>query len=174
MTHPTDSDIGLDCSERDRRKVGIADYEVTSSEDELVTYGLGSCVGVTLFDKRATVAGLIHIKRPSIDDQNNSQRATFADSGIKLLCQKMNEKGAAQRRLEAKIVGGFTTWEFTFSDSGGSIGDRNVEQATETLAELGIPIIAKDVGGDSSRSLFFDGGSGALTIKMESDECYMI
>lgn len=143
--------------------IGIAEYQVTTTGAELSTHGLGSCVGVSLFDQRAGVAGLIHIKRPSQELNTHHAAAAFADSGIELLVEEMVVEGAVQRRLEAKMAGGSDICSFTRSEQ--SIGDRNVAQATATLDQLNIEIVEQDTGGDSARSLYFDGETGILRIK---------
>lgn len=154
--------------QQDRKKVSIADYKLTSSQAILVTYGLGSCLGISIFDNETEIAGLIHIKRPSRSDTNLTNKAAFADSGIKLLVEQMKKEGASTGEMKAKIAGGSDICGFTFSGDGSSIGERNIKQAEETLAECDIPVVDQDVGGDHSRTLRLDGASGILTIESES------
>lgn len=148
---------------QESHSIGIAEYRVTTTGAELSTHGLGSCVGISLFDGRAGVAGLIHIKRPSQDRSNDPNTAAFADSGIELLVEEMVVEGAAKRRLEAKLAGGSDICSFSQSEQ--SIGDRNVIQATATLERLDIEIVEQDTGGESARSLYLDGETGMLRIK---------
>src|SRR6056297_1247676 len=150
-------------SSEERLKVGIAEYEVTTSGADLTTSGLGSCLGIAMYDDGAGVAGLVHVMLPSADEVDDSNKAKFADTGIELLVEEMEREGAAKRRIEAKIAGGSDMLDF--SENGSGIGVRNTEQVEETLAEFGIPIVSRDVGGDHGRSLRLDGNSGDLTVK---------
>lgn len=143
--------------------IGIADYAVTTSGKTLTTNGLGSCLGVALIDAVAGVAGLIHIMRPAPDENEDISGAKFADPGIELLIDAMEQEGASQHRIEAKLAGGSNM--FSFSTTGANLGSRNVEQAERVLQDLGIPITGKDVGGNQARSLHFDGHSGQLTVE---------
>jgi chemotaxis protein CheD len=78
-----------------RRHVSIGEYAVTDAGCELITYGLGSCLGVALFDSNAGVAGLAHVKRPS-GSRRQSDDAVFADTGIRVLYSEMQSQGATR------------------------------------------------------------------------------
>lgn len=149
--------------QQERRKVGIAEYEVTTSGADLTTSGLGSCLGIAMYDDVAGVAGLVHVMLPSADEVEGTNKAKFADTGIELLIEEMEQEGASVRNIEAKVAGGSDMLDF--SENGSGIGVRNIEQVEETLAALDVPIISKDVGGDHGRSLRLDGNSGDLTVK---------
>lgn len=168
---PNDETVDL---QQNHQKVSIADYKLTSSQAILVTYGLGSCLGISIFDSEKEIAGLIHIKRPSRTDANQTNSAAFADSGIELLVEQMENEGASTGEMKAKVAGGSDICGFTFSEDGSSIGERNIKQAEETLADCGIPVVNRDVGGEHSRTLRLDGGSGILTIESESKTTRMI
>jgi chemotaxis protein CheD len=150
-------------SRQERLKVGIAEYEVTTSGANLTTSGLGSCLGIAMYDETAGVAGLVHIMLPSADEVDDTNEAKFADTGIELLVSEMERAGASTRHIEAKVAGGSDMLDF--SQNGSGIGVRNVEQVEETLDSLNIPIVSQDVGGDHGRSLKLDGNSGDLTVK---------
>ncbi|WP_136716788.1 chemotaxis protein CheD [Halorientalis salina] len=150
-------------SQQERLKVGIAEYEVTTSGANLTTSGLGSCLGIAMYDEAAGVAGLVHVMLPSADEVDDTNEAKFADTGIELLVSEMERAGASTRHIEAKVAGGSDMLDF--SQNGSGIGVRNVEQVEETLDSLNIPIVSQDVGGDHGRSLKLDGNSGDLTVK---------
>ena len=156
-----------------RRHVSLGGYAVTDTGCELVTYGLGSCLGIALFDSNAGVAGLAHVKRPSDPRGQTSDDAVFADTGIRALYSEMQSQGATRRNTVAKLVGGIDTANRTSLVCSG-IGERNIEQADATLAALGIMIVDRDVGGDTVRSVFLDGESGVLTIETACGDRYMI
>jgi len=153
--------------EPERDKVGIAEYDVTTSGATLTTSGLGSCLGIAMFDPEADVAGLIHVMLPSVDDADNDNAAKFADTGIELLVEEMEREGADCDRIRAKIAGGSDMLDF--SENGSGIGVRNVRQTEQTLADLDIPVVAEDVGGDYGRSLRFETASGDLVVKSANE-----
>jgi chemotaxis protein CheD len=145
----------------DRIKVGIADFAVGDSESTLSTSGLGSCVGIALYDPRAGVVGLAHAMLP--EGEGKSDVAKYVDTAIDALVDAMRNEGASQGRLVAKLAGGSTMFEFKSTDK--SVGDRNVDTARATLTALRIPIEAEDVGGGHGRSLELDGATGALHVR---------
>lgn len=152
----------------ERVKVGIAEYEVTNGNAELTTSGLGSCVGVALYDEETNTSGLIHVMLPSADEMQDGKPAKFADTGTELLIEEMEELGAKARNVVAKIAGGSDMLDF--SEGGSGIGDRNVEQVKETLDTHGIPIVGEDIGGDHGRSLRLESNTGALLVKSANKE----
>ena len=161
------SDDGPD-AEPDCVKVGIAEYEVTADDAELTTSGLGSCVGVALYDTETGAAGLVHVMLPVADEMDEGKAAKFADSGTQLLLDELRAIGANPATVEAKIAGGSDMLDF--SEGGSGIGDRNVEQVRETLATNDVPIVAEDVGGDHGRSLRLEAATGDLIVKSANRE----
>jgi len=155
------SDAPGEASEPDRHRVGIAEYAVSTTGATLTTSGLGSCVGVALYDERAGVAGLVHVMLPSATGPGE-EPAKFADTGTMLLVDELERAGASRRRLVAKMAGGSDMLDFS---TGASIGDRNVQQVRRTLADCDVPIVGEDVGGEYGRSLRLDGDTGTLVIR---------
>jgi len=154
-------------TEPERVKVGIAEYEVTTDGAELATSGLGSCLGVALVDPATGVAGLVHVMLPNAEEMDEDNPAKFADAGTELLIEELTDLGADVDTLEAKIAGGSDMLDF--SETGSSIGVRNVEQVRETLAEHDVPVIGEDVGGDYGRSLRLDTRTGELVVKSANE-----
>ncbi len=145
--------------------VGIAEYKVTHSPKKLMAYGLGSCVGVILYDLRAKVGGLAHIMLPS--SRLYTQKATpgkFADTAIDVLVSEMESLGCHQMDLFSKIVGGANMFS-SISQNPIPIGLRNVSAVREKLQERGIPILAEQVGGGQGRTVIFDIASGRVEIR---------
>lgn len=146
-------------------KIGIADMATCNPPDKVTTLGLGSCVGIVLYDPVSKKCGMVHVMLPdSTKIRNNSNIAKFADTGIKELYNRVIASGANKARLVAKIAGGATMF------SGNNvemlkIGDRNVEATKKALKELGIRIIAEDTGKDYGRTILFDPETAELTIK---------
>ncbi|MFB6083635.1 MAG: chemotaxis protein CheD [Halorientalis sp.] len=153
--------------EQERVKVGIAEYEVTTTEATLTTSGLGSCLGVALHDPEAGVAGLVHVMLPSADGIEDPNAAKYADTGIETLLAEMERAGADREHVRAKVAGGSDMLDF--SENGSGIGVRNMRQVEATLEEFDIPLVGEDVGGDHGRSLRFDGASGDLTVKSANE-----
>jgi len=150
-----------------RRRVGIADFAVTADGAVLSTSGLGSCLGVGLYDEGAGVAGLIHVMLPTAPtDAPNA--AKYADTGIETLLNAMVDEGATPQRVTAKLAGASAMFDFDSQDT--SIGDRNVTAARATLGRLGVSVVAEDVGGDSGRSIRFHGDSGTLSVSSDGTE----
>ncbi|MFB6122835.1 MAG: chemotaxis protein CheD [Haloferacaceae archaeon] len=145
-----------------RINVGIADWAVTDAGATLSTSGLGSCLGVALYDDVAGVAGLVHVMLPEADPSAENP-AKFTDSGIELLLREVVAAGASFDDVVAKLAGGSRMFEF--DSQARSIGERNVAVARETLELEGVPLVAEDVGGDYGRSLRLSGASGDLVVK---------
>ena len=146
--------------------VGISDLNVVKAPDVLVTYALGSCVGICLYDSMTKVAGLSHIMLPSSSLNNDTRQACrFADTAIVILVKKMEQAGASPRRLKAKIAGGAQMFTAISNSSISNIGQRNVAAVRETLGKLGIPIVADDTGKDFGRTLYFSAEDGSMRIK---------
>lgn len=147
-------------------KVGMADLNVCISPNAITTLGLGSCVGIVLYDPGKKIAGMVHVMLPdSTKIMNNSNKAKFADTGIDLLISQMIRQGVNQRALIAKIAGGAQMFAFSNNNEMMRIGDRNVEATKLKLKELGINIRAEDTGANYGRTIEFYPETGELYIK---------
>ncbi|KGX93149.1 chemotaxis protein CheD [Pontibacillus halophilus JSM 076056 = DSM 19796] len=148
-------------------KVGIADLQFVESPNTIRTSGLGSCVGIILFDERLKLGGMAHIMLP--DSKANRakpcNRAKYADTAIDDLFHKLLEKKAATYRLKAKIAGGAQMFAYASSSDVMRIGERNIEAVKEKLSQLKIPIVAEDTGGNSGRTIEFDPEDASLMIR---------
>lgn len=156
-------------------KVGMADLNVCTSPKALTTLGLGSCVGIVLFDPIRRIAGLVHVMLPdSTKIINNENKAKFADTGIDALISEMTKIGADRRVLIAKIAGGAQMFAFGNNNEMMRIGDRNVEATKVKLQQLGIMIKAEDTGLNYGRTIEFYPETGVLLIKSVGKELKMI
>lgn len=152
-------------------KVGMADLNVCTSPNALTTLGLGSCVGIVLFDPIRKIAGLVHVMLPdSTKILNNENKAKFADTGIDALIHEMVKIGAERRALIAKIAGGAQMFAFKNNNEMMRIGDRNVEATKLKLQQLGISIKAEDTGLNYGRTIEFYPETGILLIKSVGKE----
>lgn len=147
-------------------KVGMADLQIVESPQTISTLGLGSCVGVVLYDPEKKLAGLAHIMLPdSNNSKENTNKAKFADTAIPYLIELLLKKGAEKERLISKIAGGAQMFEFKGNNDIMKIGARNIKAVKENLNKLNINIVAEDVGGNYGRTIEFDTNTGKLIIK---------
>ena len=147
-------------------KVGMADLKVGRAPDTLTTLGLGSCIGLTLYDPVSKIGGLVHYMLPdSTKLKNNTNIAKFGDTGIRELLKQVLASGANQRRLVAKIAGGACMFEMSGLSSVGTVGARNAEAAKEILKELKIPLVAEDTGLNYGRTVELKCETGEYVIK---------
>lgn len=145
--------------------VGIGDFKVCRAPEVLVTYALGSCVGICLLDSVAKVGGLSHILLPEGAGNSNGALTPmkFADTALPMLVRQMELMGAQKSRMKAKIAGGATMFSVT-SDKF-NIGDRNVEAVKKFLRANYIPIIAEDTGLNYGRTQIFYTDTGVMEIR---------
>lgn len=149
----------------DTIRVGIADMGICRAPDRITTIGLGSCIGVVLYDPCAKICGLVHIMLPdSTKIKNNQNKLKFADTGVNCLLDELEKNGVARGSLKAKIAGGAKMFEFSSATDLGSIGEKNIEAVRETLKSLGIRIVSEDVGLNYGRTIVFDPETAELTI----------
>jgi chemotaxis protein CheD len=148
-------------------KVGMAQFKVASAPARMMTYALGSCVGIVLYDPVAKIGGLAHVMHPSSKRaQNNANRAKFVDTAVELMLSRMAKKGALRERIEAKIFGGARMFQQHSASPGVmQIGEENVRAARDELTRRNISIVAESTGGTRGRSVFFNVASGGVTVK---------
>jgi chemotaxis protein CheD len=146
-------------------KVGMADLKVGKSPDIITTLGLGSCIGLTLYDPVTKVGGMVHYMLPdSTKLSNNTNIAKFGDTGIQELYKQVVAAGANPRRLVAKIAGGACMFAATGATVR-NVGSRNIELARLMLKAMHIPLVAEDVGLNYGRTVELNCENGEYTIK---------
>ena len=147
-------------------KVGMADLKVGRNTDIITTLGLGSCIGIALYDPTTKIGGLAHIMLPdSTAIKNNSNIAKFADTGIEELLNQMIKLGARRKSIIAKIAGGAKMFEMSGLSSIGNVGERNAESSRNTLKKLGIRLLAEDTGLNYGRTVELYCENGKFLIK---------
>lgn len=147
-------------------KVGMADLNICRAPDVITTLGLGSCIGLTLYDPVSKIGGMVHYMLPdSTKVRNNNNIAKFGDTGIKELYKRVTAAGASKGRLVAKIAGGAKMFEVSGLSEVGNIGARNAEVAKKTLRELGVRLIAEDTGLNYGRTVELHCENGQFHIK---------
>jgi len=153
--------------------VGVADLVVSNdSSAEIVTYSLGSCLGVTVYDPVKKIGGLLHLMLP--DSKIDSAKAAtspfmFVDTGVPRLFHAAYNLGADRSRLVVKVAGGAQ-----LLDQQGvfNIGSRNIDALEKLLAQNGLKTHGCDVGGLSSRTVRLDLGNGQVTVKTPGAQPY--
>ncbi|WNS77198.1 chemotaxis protein CheD [Bacillus sp. DTU_2020_1000418_1_SI_GHA_SEK_038] len=148
-------------------KVGIADMNIVKTPNTIRTSGLGSCVGVVVYDQQREIAGLSHIMLPdsNLAKAGNINTAKYADTAVKDLVSKLIQNGARAYSLKAKIAGGAQMFQFSSGSDIMRIGPRNVDAVKAELAALKISIVSEDVGGNSGRTIEFDPQTCILHIR---------
>ena len=147
-------------------KVAMADLQIAKAPDCLTTLGLGSCIGLTLYDPVIKVGGLVHYMLPdSTKLRNNTNIAKFGDTGIKELYNQIVKAGANPRRLVAKIAGGAQMFAMKTTNDTLRVGERNAAAAKEKLKEYNIRLLAEDCGLNYGRTVEFYSETGDYIIK---------
>ncbi|MBE5950159.1 MAG: chemotaxis protein CheD [Lachnospiraceae bacterium] len=156
-------------------KIGMAELDICLPPDAITTLGLGSCVGVVLYDPTKKISGMVHVMLPdSTKIKNNENLAKFADTGIEELLKQIVAKGANRKNIVAKIAGGAQMFAFKSDNDMLRVGDRNVEATKEKLKQLQIPLIAEDTGKNSGRTIEFFPETGELLVKSVGKTPYKI
>jgi chemotaxis protein CheD len=148
--------------------VGISMLEVSADPSAtLVTYALGSCLGITIYDPVARVGGLLHAMLPTskIDPEKASrQPSAYVDTGVPLLFRACYAAGAVKARLIVKVAGCASLAKPGEADNF-QIGKRNMVTLRQLLWKNGVLIAAEDVGGFKSRTMILMISDGTVSLK---------
>lgn len=148
-------------------RVGIADLNLVESPQKIMTIGLGSCIGISIYDERLKVAGLAHIMLPdSTQFKSVLKPFKFADLAIPILIEKMEAKGCKRSNMVAKIAGGASMFNFSDKNMVSDIGKRNAEAVKVALEKANISIIAEDIGGNKGRTMIVNSCDGSITLRV--------
>jgi chemotaxis protein CheD len=137
-------------------RIGIADYKISQAPNNLITVGLGSCIGTLIYDERSGIGGLSHIMLPDsrpFEKRTTVNAAKFANLALPKMVDEMKRQ-IRFPHFKAKIVGGANM--FNFDNNTQNVGARNIMAVEETLKQLRIPIIAKHVGGSNGQTMVAD------------------
>lgn len=144
--------------------VNIAQLKIASPPDVLCALGLGSCVGVVLYDPVNHICGMQHVLLPKMSDQSGMPVTKYADPGIRELRKEVIRAGAQGSRLRAKLAGGAAVL-FRTDNGMVPVGRQNSEECLRVLAEMKIPVEGKDLGGNSGRSIYFEPEKNVMRVK---------
>ena len=144
--------------------IGIADMKMAQKEGMLVTYALGSCIGICLYNPLVKLGAMIHIMLPLNMETGRKNTMKYVDTGLRETLKQMEAKGASRARITAKIAGGAKMFEIS-GGSLGNIGQRNIESVHMHLKKEGIRLLKEDVGGSVARTLLFDVSNGMACVR---------
>lgn len=154
-----------------RLTVGISDMVVsTDPDDVIITYSLGSCVGLAVYDPEVMVGGIVHCMLPlskTNEDKAKENPFMFVDTGVSALIQAVFDQGATRKHLVVKAVGASR-----LLDEKGmfKIGERNYTVLRKILWKNDILIAAEDVGGTKARTVYLEMDTGRTVIKSGGQE----
>ena len=154
------------------RAVGISSAVISEDEsDVLITYSLGSCIGVSLWDKRLKRGGLIHCLLPSSRSGNETEGAQqpskFVDTGVAKILQEFFDLGSKPHDIEIKAAGGASPLK---NMNGFRVGDRNVAMLRKLLWKNGLLLAAEQFGGNDPRTMSLHVDTGRVVIRTGRDE----
>lgn len=148
--------------------VGIADMNLTRQQGTLITYALGSCIGISFYDPMIKLGALLHIMLPEKTNTSDSNILKYADTGIRETIRKMLMFGGSKNRIVCKIAGGAKMFEMGGSSGLGNIGERNIMKVKQVLKAEGLRITGEDTGANYARTMLLDVATGQVTIRTAS------
>lgn len=146
-------------------KVGIGHLKVLKGTGILAAYGLGSCIGLFLYDRGSHVGGLAHIMLPGAAPETVASKNKFAENAIGSMLKQMEALGAEPSRIGAVLIGGSHMFRESAGDARESIGEKNVNGVTQNLKARSIRIVGEDVGGEYGRTVEVNIEDGTVQIK---------
>lgn len=130
----------------------------------LITFALGSCIGLCFHDPKLRLGALLHVMLPLNMETGRTHPLKYADTGIRETLKQMEARGASRSRMTVKIAGGAKMFEIVGGGLG-NIGQRNIESVHTILKRENIRLLAENVGGSVARTLLFDVASGQGCIR---------
>jgi chemotaxis protein CheD len=150
--------------------IGLAEVKISRSPDDvLVAFGLGSCLGIGMYDPILHLGGMLHAVLP-INNDNKSEHSKYVDSGIAMLMDLMLQSGAQRNRLIIKMAGGANMLNVSSLSSTFDIGNRNIDAARQTFSKMAIKLKSEEVGGKIGRTVRLYIFNGRYTIRMMGEQ----
>lgn len=151
----------------DHISIGISEFAIAEAPAFLVTYGLGSCVAIALYDPERRIGAMAHTLLPSPPSERSpdSKSPKYTSSAVELMVEELGKRGCAAGRVVAKLAGGACMFNTLCKSFRGVIGDRNVAEAKAALEKYGIPLLSEDTGGDYGRTIEFCTATGNMLVK---------
>lgn len=153
------------------RSVGLGELvRAQGTDDVLVAQGLGSCVGISVYDPVVKVAAMAHVMLPgpALPGMHNGadQPARFADRGVAAVVQAVEERGGQRKRLIVKLAGGAQVIRLAGREDMLKVGPRNIIAVRDACTQLGLRVAAEDLGGGTGRTLSLYAATGQTTVRV--------
>jgi chemotaxis protein CheD len=150
---------------------GLAEIKISNSiDDVLVAYGLGSCVGVLVHDKKNNIGGLAHVLLPQSDIETNVLNpAKFADTAVPLLINELKKLGANSSYFTINIAGGAQMFKLSNKSNSLNIGTKNIIAVKSALEKLGLKAEIESTGGNKGKTVKLYMESGRMTYKIAGE-----
>lgn len=145
--------------------VGIADMKMAQGNGVLITYALGSCIGLCFHDPRLRLGALLHIMLPLNMEAGRKNPLKYADTGIRETLKQMEAKGASRSRMTVKIAGGAKMFEMKGGGGLGNIGERNAQNVKRILMAEGLRVASEDTGANYARTMLLDVATGKVYVR---------
>lgn len=143
--------------------VGVSDMKLSSNtEDTIVTFALGSCIAIAIYDSVAKIGGILHYMLPDSSIEKNkakNNRYIFGDTGIPSFFREAYHLGAEKRRLKVIMAGGASVLDI---NDNFNVGEKNIDIARRLFAKNRIYLSNEDVGGEISRTLYLRMSDGEI------------
>jgi chemotaxis protein CheD len=147
--------------------VGLGEFLISKDpQDVLIAFGLGSCLGVGMYDPVARIGGLIHVVLPEHKAGNDPNHAKFVDTGIPMLLKKLTDEGAVPSRIILKMAGGANMLVSPGLSGTFDIGTRNITMAHQVIEKLNLKLNREEVGGQVGRTVRLYIADGRMTVRM--------
>jgi chemotaxis protein CheD len=151
--------------------VGISDIKISNSPDDvIVTYALGSCIGISVYDPVAKVGGLLHYMLPdsTLDEKKAKDNpAMFADTGIPTLFKACYRLGAEKKRMIVKAAGGASILDDT---NFFRIGQKNIMAMRKIFWKNNVMIASEDTGANHNRTVRLEMATGKTLVRTSGGE----
>ena len=146
--------------------VGISEYKIAEAPQQLITYGLGSCVAIVLYCEKARTGAMAHVMLPLAFNRDETDKpGKYADTAIVAMLGIFEERSILPRDLSAKMAGGAGMFPGTYRGVSRRIGSRNALAARKTLSYYGVTLEAQDIGGNMGRTVEFQTDTGIFTVR---------
>jgi chemotaxis protein CheD len=151
--------------------VGISEYVISNkNEDVLITFSLGSCIGVSFFDPITTYGALIHCMLPSVSLASKNENlgpSAYVDSGIQTVLQNMIDLGSKKKNLVCKVAGCSTMFEI--AEDHFKIGEKNYAVSKMILNKNAIEISGELIGGRDSKTMWLEISTGKTVVQVGTE-----
>ncbi len=145
--------------------VGLGEIKMSRDpQDLLIAYGLGSCMGIGIYDPVTRVAGLLHAILP-IHPGSGDSASKYVDTGIPMLVDMLTRAGALRSRMVVRMAGGANMLVAPGFTNTFDIGSRNIDATHKVLAQMNLKVLGYEVGGNTGRTVRFYVNDGRMTIR---------